>query len=163
MPERGPPALGRAAGDSGPHVFRPAGRRAGRHREGAPVRQPPTTAAAADASGPAHSRSRHHRRPACPPQRHRPGPLAPRAFERVLLDERGAVDTAAFRRYRLPQYAAVPGTEVHFMETADTIGPLGANSMSESPFSPLAPAVANALRDATGVRFTELPLLRDRV
>ncbi|OIK06572.1 molybdopterin-dependent oxidoreductase [Streptomyces monashensis] len=84
-------------------------------------------------------------------------------FERVLLDERGAVDTAAFRRYRLPQYADVPRTEVHFMETADAIGPLGAKSMSESPFNPVAPALANALRDATGVRFTEVPLLRDRV
>lgn len=49
------------------------------------------------------------------------------------------------------------------METADAIGPLGAKSMSESPFNPVAPAPANALRDATGVRFTELPLTRDRV
>ncbi|MET8585138.1 molybdopterin-dependent oxidoreductase [Streptomyces collinus] len=84
-------------------------------------------------------------------------------FEQVRLDERGAVDTAAFRRYRLPQYADVPRTEVHFMETADAIGPLGAKSMSESPFNPVAPALANAVRDATGVRFTELPLTRDRV
>ncbi|MFJ9632744.1 molybdopterin-dependent oxidoreductase [Streptomyces sp. NPDC101175] len=84
-------------------------------------------------------------------------------FENVRIDGRGAVETAAFRRYRLPQYADVPRTEVHFMETADTIGPLGAKSMSESPFNPVAPAFANALRDATGVRFTELPLTRDRV
>ena len=33
--------------------------------------------------------------------------------------------------------------------------------MSESPFNPVAPALANALRDATGVRFTTLPLRRD--
>ena len=61
------------------------------------------------------------------------------------------------------QYADVPRTEVHFMETADAIGPLGAKSMSESPFNPVAPALANALRDATGVRFTRLPLTRDRI
>ncbi|NNN30417.1 molybdopterin-dependent oxidoreductase [Streptomyces sp. S3(2020)] len=84
-------------------------------------------------------------------------------FENVRIDEHGAVETAAFRRYRLPQYADVPRTEVHFMETTDAIGPLGAKSMSESPFNPVAPAFANALRDATGVRFTELPLTRDRV
>ncbi|MCE3030128.1 molybdopterin-dependent oxidoreductase [Streptomyces sp. CMSTAAHL-2] len=84
-------------------------------------------------------------------------------FEHVRIDGRGEVETAAFRRYRLPQYADVPRTEVHFMETADAIGPLGAKSMSESPFNPVAPAFANALRDATGVRFTELPLTRDRV
>ncbi|MFD8585256.1 molybdopterin-dependent oxidoreductase [Streptomyces californicus] len=84
-------------------------------------------------------------------------------FEHVRLDARGEVTTAAFRQYRLPQYADVPRTEVHFMETADTIGPLGAKSMSESPFNPVAPAFANALRNATGIRFTELPLTRDRV
>ncbi|MFF0739061.1 molybdopterin-dependent oxidoreductase [Streptomyces sp. NPDC004111] len=84
-------------------------------------------------------------------------------FETVRLDERGEVTTAAFRRYRLPQYADVPRTEVHFMETTDAIGPLGAKSMSESPFNPVAPAFANALRDATGIRFTETPFTRDRV
>ncbi|NEB81806.1 molybdopterin-dependent oxidoreductase [Streptomyces sp. SID14478] len=84
-------------------------------------------------------------------------------FETVRLDERGEVTTAAFRRYRLPQYADVPRTEVHFMETTDAIGPLGAKSMSESPFNPVAPAFANALRDATGIRFAEMPVTRDRV
>ncbi|MGW4724213.1 molybdopterin-dependent oxidoreductase [Streptomyces sp. NPDC004291] len=84
-------------------------------------------------------------------------------FETVRVDGRGEVTTAAFRRYRLPQYADVPRTEVHFSETTDAIGPLGAKSMSESPFNPVAPAFANALRDATGIRFTELPLTRDRV
>ncbi|MFG2141425.1 molybdopterin-dependent oxidoreductase [Streptomyces sp. NPDC048650] len=84
-------------------------------------------------------------------------------FEQVLVDGRGKVVTPAFRRYRLPAYADVPRTEVHFMETSDAIGPLGAKSMSESPFNPVAPAFANALRDATGVRFTEVPLLRDKV
>ncbi|RPK38463.1 Xanthine dehydrogenase molybdenum-binding subunit [Streptomyces sp. ADI92-24] len=84
-------------------------------------------------------------------------------FENVRLNGRGEVTTAAFRQYRLPQYADIPRTEVHFMETVDTIGPLGAKSMSESPFNPVAPAFANALRDATGIRFTQLPLTRDRV
>ncbi len=84
-------------------------------------------------------------------------------FENVRLDERGAVTTTAFRKYRLPQYADIPRTEVHFVETEDAIGPLGAKSMSASPFNPVAPAFANALRNATGIRFTELPLTRDRV
>ncbi|MEU5894961.1 molybdopterin-dependent oxidoreductase [Streptomyces venezuelae] len=84
-------------------------------------------------------------------------------FEAVLLDDRGEVTTAAFRRYRVPHFADVPRTEVHFAGTTDTIGPLGAKSMSESPFNPVAPAFANALRDATGIRFTETPMTRDRV
>jgi CO/xanthine dehydrogenase Mo-binding subunit len=35
--------------------------------------------------------------------------------------------------------------------------------MSEAPFNPVAPALANAIRDATGRRLTELPFTRDRV
>lgn len=52
---------------------------------------------------------------------------------------------------------------MYFARTSDTVGPMGAKSMSESPFNPVAPALANAIRAATGVRFTELPLARDRV
>jgi CO/xanthine dehydrogenase Mo-binding subunit len=35
---------------------------------------------------------------------------------------------------------------------------MGAKSMSEAPINPVAPALANALADATGIRFHELPL-----
>ncbi len=35
--------------------------------------------------------------------------------------------------------------------------------MSEAPFNPVAPALANAVRDATGVRITALPMSPDRV
>ena len=50
-----------------------------------------------------------------------------------------------------------------FADTVDAVAPLGAKSMSESPFNPVAPALANAVRDATGVRFTALPLSADRI
>jgi CO/xanthine dehydrogenase Mo-binding subunit len=84
-------------------------------------------------------------------------------YEQVRVDGSGRVTTDDFRGYHLPTFADVPRTEVHFVRTADAIGPLGAKSMSESPFNPVAPALANAVRDATGVRFTELPLARDAV
>ncbi|MDT5040034.1 MAG: hypothetical protein QOE51_1019 [Actinoplanes sp.] len=83
--------------------------------------------------------------------------------EHVDVDAAGQVTTTSFRQYHLPTFADVPVTEVHFADSADAIGPLGAKSMSESPFNPVAPALANALRDATGVRFTELPFTRDRI
>ncbi|GAB1332592.1 hypothetical protein ACE1SV_69310 [Streptomyces sennicomposti] len=60
-----------------------------------------------------------------------------------------ALETAALRRHRLPQCADVPCTEAHFTESADAIVPLGAKSVSESAFDPVAPAFATALRDAT--------------
>jgi CO/xanthine dehydrogenase Mo-binding subunit/aerobic-type carbon monoxide dehydrogenase small subunit (CoxS/CutS family) len=83
--------------------------------------------------------------------------------EHVDIDATGTVTTDAFRRYHLPTFADVPRTEVLFADTDDAIGPLGAKSMSESPFNPVAPAIANALRDATGVRFTEPPFTADRI
>jgi putative selenate reductase molybdopterin-binding subunit len=83
--------------------------------------------------------------------------------EHVDIGPTGEVTTTGFRQYHLPTYADVPRTEVHFADTTDAIGPLGAKSMSESPFNPVAPAMANALRDATGVRYTVLPFTRDRV
>ncbi len=83
--------------------------------------------------------------------------------EHVDIGPDGQVTTAGFRQYHLPTFADVPRTEVIFASTDDAIGPLGAKSMSESPFNPVAPALANALRDATGVRFTDLPFTRDRI
>ena len=56
--------------------------------------------------------------------------------ENVRIDEHGAVETVAHRRYRLPRYADVPRTEVHFMETADAIGPLGAKVDEREPLQP---------------------------
>jgi putative selenate reductase molybdopterin-binding subunit len=73
------------------------------------------------------------------------------------------VTTRTFRAYHLPQFGDVPRTEVHFARTSDPLGPLGAKPMSEAPFNPVAPALANAVRDATGRRLTELPFTRDRV
>jgi putative selenate reductase molybdopterin-binding subunit len=52
---------------------------------------------------------------------------------------------------------------VYFAETADVLGPLGSKPMSESPFTPVAPALANAVRDAIGIRFDTLSLARDRI
>ena len=52
---------------------------------------------------------------------------------------------------------------MYFADTNDKLGPLGAKSMSESPFNPVAPALANAIRNATGVRFASLPMARDKI
>jgi CO/xanthine dehydrogenase Mo-binding subunit len=84
-------------------------------------------------------------------------------FEQVLIDGDGRVSTRTIRNYHLPQFGDVPRTEVLFARTQDELGPLGAKPMSESPFNPVAAALANAVRDATGRRLTELPLTRDRV
>jgi putative selenate reductase molybdopterin-binding subunit len=84
-------------------------------------------------------------------------------YEHVDIDAAGRVTTRTFRQYHLPQFADIPQTEVHFAASLDPRGPLGAKPMSEAPYNPVAPALANAIRDATGRRLTDLPLTRDRV
>lgn len=84
-------------------------------------------------------------------------------YEELVTDTTGTVVTSTLRNYHIPQYADVPRTEVYFAATYDTLGPLGAKSMSEAPFNPVAPALANAIRRAIGVRPHELPLSRDRI
>ena len=71
--------------------------------------------------------------------------------------------TRVLRDYHLPQFADVPRTEVLFADTVDTLGPFGAKSMSESPYNPVAPALANAIRRALGSRPVETPMSRDRI
>jgi len=50
-----------------------------------------------------------------------------------------------------------------FADTYDRIGPLGAKAQGECAINPVAPAIANALMNATGVRFAHLPLTPDRI
>ncbi len=84
-------------------------------------------------------------------------------FESLEVDAEGRVVNPSFRDYHLPSFADVPPTAVHFAQTRDAFGPSGAKSMSESPFNPVAAALGNALRDATGVRFHQTPFTPDRI
>jgi putative selenate reductase molybdopterin-binding subunit len=84
-------------------------------------------------------------------------------YEEMVIDEGGRVVNPSFRDYHLPSFADIPRTEVFFADTIDTIGPMGAKSMSESPYNPVAAALGNALADASGIRFTAVPFKPDRL
>jgi hypothetical protein len=84
-------------------------------------------------------------------------------YEEMVIDADGKVVNPRFRDYHLPSFADVPRTEVLFADTFDTIGPMGAKSMSESPYNPVAAALGNAIADATGIRFTATPFKPDRL
>ena len=73
--------------------------------------------------------------------------------ERATL-ENGAVQENDFKAYPLLRYSEMPTVEVHIIEGGDTPGGVG-----EPGVPPVAPAVANALFSATGVRVRRLPLL----
>jgi putative selenate reductase molybdopterin-binding subunit len=84
-------------------------------------------------------------------------------YERIVLDETGKIVNPQFRNYRIPAYADIPRSEIYFAETHDSTGPLGAKGMGECPINPVAPALANALADATGVRFRDMPFRPDLI
>lgn len=84
-------------------------------------------------------------------------------YEELVIDDGGRVLNPKFRDYHLPQFADIPRTEVLFADTRDTIGPMGAKSMSESPYNPVAAAIGNAIANATGIRYTSVPFKPDRL
>jgi putative selenate reductase molybdopterin-binding subunit len=83
--------------------------------------------------------------------------------ENMAYDAAGNMVNPALRNYRIPAFADVPASEVYFADTVDAIGPLGAKSQGECSINPVAPAIANAVASATGVRFCHLPLTPDRI
>jgi putative selenate reductase molybdopterin-binding subunit len=84
-------------------------------------------------------------------------------YEEMHIGPDGTVLTQTLRNYHIPQLADVPVTEVYFADTYDELGPLGAKSMSESPYNPVAPALANAIARACGARMYQLPMTPARV
>lgn len=82
-------------------------------------------------------------------------------FERMVLDNTGAVINPTFRNYRIPAFADIPRSEIYFADTCDRYGPLGAKPIGEAPIIPIAAALGNALADATGIRFDSLPFSAD--
>ncbi len=77
--------------------------------------------------------------------------------ERLVVQE-GHVLTSTFMDYAILRAADMPDIVVRFVESVDAEGPFGAKGLGESGVIPVSAAVANALKDALGVRFTELPI-----
>jgi putative selenate reductase molybdopterin-binding subunit len=84
-------------------------------------------------------------------------------YEKMVYDENGAMVNPALRDYRIPAFADVPRSELYFADTYDKVGPLGAKAQGECAINAVAPAIANAVAAATGIRFTSLPLTPDRI
>ncbi len=83
--------------------------------------------------------------------------------ENFRVDGGGVMVNPNLRNYRIPTYADIPRTEVLLVESHDSVGPMKAKGIAESNVNPVAPALANALQDATGVRFRDLPFTPERI
>jgi putative selenate reductase molybdopterin-binding subunit len=83
--------------------------------------------------------------------------------ENMVHDANGNIVNAALRNYRIPAFADLPRNEIFFADTYDRVGPLGAKSQGECAINPIAPALSNAIKNATGVRFAAIPMTPDRI
>ena len=65
--------------------------------------------------------------------------------------------------YKMATALDIPQIETYLLEGEPGPGPYGAKSIGEQAISPVAPAIANAVYDAVGVRITELPITPDKL
>jgi xanthine dehydrogenase YagR molybdenum-binding subunit len=84
--------------------------------------------------------------------------------ERLLDPETGRVLTDSLDAYRMPTIADVPEIVCEFVDKPDThLTNLGSKGLGEPPIVPIAAAIANAIRDATGADVHELPISREEL
>ena len=86
----------------------------------------------------------------------------------VILENWKKRDTKAltkeFSTYLIPTVLDIPDrTRSVILEYPDPIGPYGARGMGEMPYLPFAPAVIDAVHQATGIRFHNFPLTAEKV
>ncbi len=83
-------------------------------------------------------------------------------WEEIMLTD-GIIENPSLVDYRLPTILDVPPIEVSLIEDPDPLGPFGAKGVGEHPILGPAPAVANAIGDATGVHVTQIPVTPERL
>jgi CO/xanthine dehydrogenase Mo-binding subunit len=85
-------------------------------------------------------------------------------MEHYIWDDAGRLRNLGAIDYRIPTSMDLPAEmATDIVENADGPGPYGAKGMSEGALLPVAPAVAGAVADATGVVIRDLPLSPERV
>jgi CO/xanthine dehydrogenase Mo-binding subunit len=79
-------------------------------------------------------------------------------YEGMPYDEDGQPGASTLMEYTLPRARMAPPIETVLVEVASEAGPYGAKGVGEPPAIPGAAAIANGIKDATGVRMTSLPI-----
>lgn len=85
------------------------------------------------------------------------------ALTEQIIHEKGEIMNPNFRDYKILTIKDVVPIEAPVFETFDKDGPYGAKGIGEPGCVPTAPAIANAIYDAIGVRVKDLPITPERV
>jgi CO/xanthine dehydrogenase Mo-binding subunit len=83
--------------------------------------------------------------------------------EEYVFDAKGVMENPGFLDYRMPVASDLPMIDTVIVEVPNPHNPYGARGAGEIPIVPPLATVGNAVSNATGVRFTELPLSPPRV
>ena len=75
----------------------------------------------------------------------------------------GKVAVAHFGEYKIPTVLDIPPLKTVLLPSENGLGPYKVKGIGENPISPVAPAIANAIEDAVGVRIRDLPLTAEKV
>jgi CO/xanthine dehydrogenase Mo-binding subunit len=75
----------------------------------------------------------------------------------------GRVEVAHFGEYKIPNVKDIPPLRTVIVESNSGVGPYKVKGIGENPISPVAPAIANAIEDAVGVRIRDLPITAEKV
>ena len=81
----------------------------------------------------------------------------------ALMEEYVPGRTENLHDYLIPSAGDMPRVDTIFIEKPDPVGPMGAKGLGEHVLIPTAPAILNAIRDASGAEIDRLPALPHRV
>jgi CO/xanthine dehydrogenase Mo-binding subunit len=85
------------------------------------------------------------------------------ALSEEMLYEEGRLITPSLSEYLMPTTMDMPRVESIILESRSGIGPFGAKGIGEPAITPVAPAIANAIADAIGVRVFQMPMTPERI
>ena len=83
-------------------------------------------------------------------------------FEELMLKD-GKILNKSFVDYKIPTADDMPEMIIKFVENPEETGPFGARGVAEPAMVPSAPAIANAIYDATGIRLNTMPMTAEKV
>lgn len=84
-------------------------------------------------------------------------------FEELLFNEKGKILNSSLLDYKIPSALDMPEIKAILVEEAHREGPYGAKGLGEMVAVPTAPAIANAICDAVGIRIKDLPITPDKL
>jgi xanthine dehydrogenase molybdenum-binding subunit len=85
------------------------------------------------------------------------------ALMEELLSDEGQISTLSMGDVKMPTIRDIPELVTVLVESPGGNGPYGAKTIGEQPLPPVAPAIANAIQDAVGIRIQDLPITSEKV